>query len=219
MNCFAQSAYNFKVIFLIDHTTLCQEFIMHHAIAIEENSEQNLYIWPNLMWFSRSWLFWKLLLRWLGFGFNVILVHTHDSLPVMNFLSNSGSSLNVANIFWRCPCDMRQKKMRKSNIHNPWNLKITVIFWSHLVCIVWQPSLLMLQSRSQRQTFFLDSKWLQCLKFRIQCHKFLAHLECLLTKWCRNLCTCRLPHRVSCDEQMIIDKYIVCSLFNTAIAE
>ena len=29
---------------LIDRTTLWQEFMMHHAIAIEENSEQNLHI-------------------------------------------------------------------------------------------------------------------------------------------------------------------------------
>ena len=44
MNCLAQSAYNFKVVLLIDRTTLEQEFMMYHAIAIEENSEQNLYI-------------------------------------------------------------------------------------------------------------------------------------------------------------------------------
>ena len=30
-NCFSQSAHNFKVAFLIDRTTLWQEFIMHHA--------------------------------------------------------------------------------------------------------------------------------------------------------------------------------------------
>ena len=35
--CFAQSAHNFKAVFLIDRTTLWQEFIMHHAISIEEN--------------------------------------------------------------------------------------------------------------------------------------------------------------------------------------
>ena len=40
MNGFAQSAHNF----LIDRTTLWQEFMMHHGIAIEEN----LHIWPNL---------------------------------------------------------------------------------------------------------------------------------------------------------------------------
>ena len=47
-NCFVQSVHNFKFVRLIDHTTLWQEFMMHHAIAIEENSEQNVYIWPNL---------------------------------------------------------------------------------------------------------------------------------------------------------------------------
>ena len=40
----AQSMHNFKVVFLVDLTTLCQEFMMHHVIAIEENSKQNLYI-------------------------------------------------------------------------------------------------------------------------------------------------------------------------------
>ena len=60
-NCFAQSAHNFKVVFRNDRTTLWQEFMMHHAIAIEEN---------------RSWLFWTLPLGWLGFGFNVIAIHS-----------------------------------------------------------------------------------------------------------------------------------------------
>ena len=32
-------AYNCKVVFLIDRTTLWQEFMMHHAIAIEKISE------------------------------------------------------------------------------------------------------------------------------------------------------------------------------------
>ena len=59
-NCFAQLALNFKVVFLIDRTTLWQEFMMHHAIAIEENSEQNLNIWPNLTCFVRSWISWTL---------------------------------------------------------------------------------------------------------------------------------------------------------------
>ena len=43
-----------KVVFLIDRTALCQEFVMHHAIAIVENSEQNLYIQLNLLCFLRS---------------------------------------------------------------------------------------------------------------------------------------------------------------------
>ena len=52
--CFAQSAHNFNVVFLIDHTTLWQEFMMHHAIAIEENTEQ---IWPTFghPWFVTSY--------------------------------------------------------------------------------------------------------------------------------------------------------------------
>ena len=32
-----------KVVFLIVHTTLWQEFIIHHGIAIKENSGQNLH--------------------------------------------------------------------------------------------------------------------------------------------------------------------------------
>ena len=65
MNCFAQSAHNFKVTFLIDRTTLWQEFIMHRAVAIEENSEQNIHIWSNLTSLFRLWLFWTLPLEWL----------------------------------------------------------------------------------------------------------------------------------------------------------
>ena len=64
-NCFEQSAYKFKVVFLIDRTILRQEFMMHHAIAIEVNSEQKLDIWPNLTCFFLSWLFWTLPLGWL----------------------------------------------------------------------------------------------------------------------------------------------------------
>ena len=91
---------NFKVVFLIDRTTLWQEFMMHHAIAIEENSEKNLYIWQNLMCFFRSWLFWTLPFRWLGFGFNIIPIHpwfitSHDFFEEICI-----SSLNVANISW-----------------------------------------------------------------------------------------------------------------------
>ena len=44
----------FKTIFLTDRTTLWREFIMHRVIAIEENSEQNLRIWPNLACFFGS---------------------------------------------------------------------------------------------------------------------------------------------------------------------
>ena len=73
-NCFVQSAYSFKVLFPVDHTTLRQEFMMHHAIAIKENSKQNLHIWPNLTCFFRSWFFWTLPLGRLGFDFNVIAI-------------------------------------------------------------------------------------------------------------------------------------------------
>ena len=66
--CLAQSAHNFKVVFLIDPTTLWQEFMMHHAIASEENSQLNLHIWPNLTCFFLFRLFWALPLRWLEFG-------------------------------------------------------------------------------------------------------------------------------------------------------
>lgn len=36
LNCFMQTAYNFKVIFFIECATFWQELTMHHAIAIEE---------------------------------------------------------------------------------------------------------------------------------------------------------------------------------------
>ena len=48
-NCFAHLAHNFKVVFLIHRTTLWQEFMMHHVIAIEENSRQNFYSKPKLL--------------------------------------------------------------------------------------------------------------------------------------------------------------------------
>ena len=53
-----QSAHNFKVVFLIDRTTLWQELIVLLAITIEENSKQNRHIWLNLRSFFRSrlWL-------------------------------------------------------------------------------------------------------------------------------------------------------------------
>ena len=68
----------FKVVFLIDCMTLWQEFMIHHAIAIEENCEQNPYIWPNLTCFFQPWLFWTLALGWLGFIFNVTAEREYD---------------------------------------------------------------------------------------------------------------------------------------------
>ena len=72
-NSLTQLAHNFKIVFLIDRSILCQKFMMSHAIAIEENGERNLHIWPNLSCFFQLWLFWTL--GWLGFGFNVIAIH------------------------------------------------------------------------------------------------------------------------------------------------
>ena len=43
-NYFKQSVLNFKVVFLINRTTLWQEFIMHLAIAIEENAFDRTYL-------------------------------------------------------------------------------------------------------------------------------------------------------------------------------
>ena len=68
-NSLAQSWHNFKVVFLIDRMILWHEFMMHHTIAIKENSEQNLHICWNLMCFFWSWLFWTLSLGWLLWPF------------------------------------------------------------------------------------------------------------------------------------------------------
>ena len=95
INCFTQSTHNFKVVFLIDRTTLWQEFMMHHAIEIKENSEQNFHIWPNLMCFSRSWFFWTLPLGWLCFDFNVIAFWAN---PDRLWTSTTFPEL--------CPCDI-----------------------------------------------------------------------------------------------------------------
>ena len=88
-NFFAELAHNFKVVFLIDRTTLWQEFMMHQAIAIKENSGQNLHIRPNLTSFFRSCLFWTLALGWLDFAFAT----SYDP-----FEQSWGSSLNVVSI-------------------------------------------------------------------------------------------------------------------------
>ena len=72
--CVSDELHNFKVVFLINRTSLWQEFMMHHAIAIEENSEQNHHILPNLTFFWRPWLFRMLTLGRLGFGLNTIMI-------------------------------------------------------------------------------------------------------------------------------------------------
>ena len=71
--------------------------MIHHAIAIEGNTEQNLQIWLNLICSFRSWLFWTLTLRCLGYSFNVITIHPWF---VTSSSSKSGSSLNIINISW-----------------------------------------------------------------------------------------------------------------------
>ena len=49
--------------------------MMQHSIAIEKNSEHNLHIWPNLTCSFRPWLFWMLLLGWLGIDLNVTVIY------------------------------------------------------------------------------------------------------------------------------------------------
>ena len=125
-NCFAQSTHNFKVIFLIDRTTLWQEFMMHYAIAIEENSEQNLHIWPKLTSYFRSWLS----LGWLGFGFNVIGIHSQ----IVTFFSKSESTLNIVNISWAmslCLVARIHDAPRYCNRRKQW-AKIHI--WPNLTC-------------------------------------------------------------------------------------
>ena len=56
------------MVFLIDRTRIYDA--SRHCNR--RNSEQNLHIWPNLMYFFRSWSFWTLVLGCLGFGFKVI---------------------------------------------------------------------------------------------------------------------------------------------------
>ena len=70
--------------------------MMHDAISIEENSDQNLHIWTNLIWFFRSGLFWMHPFKWLGFEFNFIAIHPWF-VTSYNLLSKSGSSLNDVN--------------------------------------------------------------------------------------------------------------------------
>ena len=82
----------FKVVFLIDRTTLWQEFMMHCDIAIEENSGHNLQIWPNLTRVFRSSLL-DASIGMIGLWFQC-----HSYTPIIRPLSKSGSSLNVVNI-------------------------------------------------------------------------------------------------------------------------
>ena len=91
---FAQSLAIFASV-IINRTALWQEFMMHYAIAIEDNSEQNLHIWPNLMCFFRSWLFWTLPLGWLGFRFYVIAIW-----------ENLDRRWTPSTPPERCPCDV-----------------------------------------------------------------------------------------------------------------
>ena len=65
-----------QISILIERATLWQEFKMHNAIAIKENSEQNLHIWQNMTRFFRFWLFLTLSLAWLGFGSNIIAIYS-----------------------------------------------------------------------------------------------------------------------------------------------
>ena len=98
--------YNFKVVFLIDRMTLWQKFMMHHAIAIEENSEQNLHIWPNLTCFFRSWLFWTLPLGWLGFGFNAIAIQPWFVTSLDSFWVDLDRHWTSSTSPERIPCDV-----------------------------------------------------------------------------------------------------------------
>ena len=70
-NYFAQSAHNFKALFLIGRTTLWQELMMKKTVS-------KLCIF-DLMWFFRSWLLGTLPLEWLGFGFSVISISPYSS--------------------------------------------------------------------------------------------------------------------------------------------
>ena len=93
------SAHNFKIVFLTIRTTFWHELMIHHVIAIEEDSKQNLQIWPNLTCFFRSWLFRTLPLGW--FGFNV-MPYLHDK--VMNFLGKLDYRLTPSTSPEQCPC-------------------------------------------------------------------------------------------------------------------
>ena len=104
-NCLAQSAHNFKTVCLIDRTTLWQKFMMHHTIALEENSEQNLHIWPNLTWFFR-FCFWMLPLGWLGCGFHVIaiwFITSYELFEKIWIVVERSQYLLISPI---CPCDV-----------------------------------------------------------------------------------------------------------------
>ena len=72
---FTQTVHYFKVILLINRTTLWKELLMHYAMIIKENIEQNLDIWQNLTCFFRSRWFSVLPLGRLCFGFIVITIY------------------------------------------------------------------------------------------------------------------------------------------------
>ena len=94
-NCFAQSAHNFKVVFLIHRTTLWQEFMMQSKKTVSKTFT-----------FNRTWrafidLGFSVRFHWDDWALvSMSLPYTYDSQPVLTFLSKSWSSLNVVNISW-----------------------------------------------------------------------------------------------------------------------
>ena len=84
--------------------------MMHHAIASEEISKQNLHIWPNLMCFFRCWLFRTFPLGWFGVGFNVTAIHrllvtSYDLFKqIWIVVEHRQHLLSDVNVTWLCFC-------------------------------------------------------------------------------------------------------------------
>ena len=76
-NCLSQSAHNFQVVFLIDRTTLWQEFMMQHGIANEEKSKTTFTI-------DRTWrIFSVLALLDASIGVNGLWFQCHGHTPTI----------------------------------------------------------------------------------------------------------------------------------------
>lgn len=80
VNCFT---INPSLLFVLFHTkmTYVQDNIpfesMNFLQELMIHIEQNFHIWPHLTCAFRSWLFWQLQLRCLGFGFDIITINPY----------------------------------------------------------------------------------------------------------------------------------------------
>ena len=146
-------AFNFTVVFLIDRTTLWQEFMIHHAIAIEENCQQNLHIRSNLMCFFCFFHFRTLTLGCLEIGFHVIALH-QCFVTCYDLFEQIWLLLNVVSISWT----MLMRQCFCARFSNIWTICSGALFIPKTpVKIAWYVPLQSKKTVSRTYTF--DRTW------------------------------------------------------------